>query len=401
MRVFEIVATGPDHVRVGRLHTPHGVVPTPTYMPVGTYGPVRLLDSDELREAGATMVLGNALHLEQTIGSETIKELGGLAKFTAWNGPTLTDSGGYQVSYMWRSGTHSNEEGRREHSAESPIRKITDEGAKVRSLVTGQEYMLTPEKSIDIQAGIGADIVMAFDQPTFDTDSHEEASKTLVRAHDWIRRSKVRWDSLVELGDVQPGRMFFPIIQGGRHTDLRRDSTRFSLDLETPGVAMGGESIGIDPQVSAEAINAVRDLIPKEKPLYAMGLGGGPEGFLEAASCGMDMFDNTSPTRMARCGLALIYPEDGGSTSNKFRFNLKAGKHRLDESPISRVCKCKACRSYSRAYIRHLLKIEEPLGMRLITFHNVHLMCALGASIRQSVIDGTFADLKRHWIGDR
>ena len=398
MERFRILAQGPEHSRAGLLLTAHGEVPTPTYMPVGTYGPVRLLDSQELREAGATMVLGNALHLEQTIGSKAVESLGGLARFTNWNGPTLTDSGGYQVSYMWRSGTHSLENGAREHSKESPIRKITDEGAKVRSLTTGQTYLLSPEKAMEIQAALGADVVMAFDQPTFDTDSLADASASLVRAHDWIRRSKLRWDDLEREGATPEGQMFFPIVQGGRHAELRRASARFSVDLDPPGVAIAGESIGIDPKLSADTINAVRDLLPKEKPLYAMGLGGGPEGFLEAASCGMDMFDNTSPTRMARCGLALLHPEDGGTRANKFRTNLKSGRHAADTGPLSVACSCKACGGYTRAYIRHLLKIGEPLGMRLVTFHNVSLMCALGASIRAAILNGTFADLKRKWL---
>lgn len=398
MTSFEIIAKGPEQARVGVLRTPHGDVPTPTYMPVGTYGPVRLLDSDDLRQVGATMVLGNALHLDQTVGAEAVRNLGGLAKMTAWNGPTLTDSGGYQVSYMWRSGTHSLENGERSHSNKSPIQKITDEGAKVRSLTTGASYLLSPEKAMEVQADIGADIVMAFDQPTFDTDTLESATASLIRTHQWIRRSKVRWDQMVQEGRASPGQQFFPIIQGGRHTALRRESTQFSLALETPGIAIAGESIGISPEISAETINSVRDLLPTEKPLYAMGLGGGPEGFLAAASCGMDMFDNTSPTRMARCGLALLYPEDGGTAKNKFRTNLKAGKYLTDQNPISPSCSCHVCRQYTRAYIRHLLKISEPLGMRLVTLHNVHLMCNLGVSIRSAIMEGTFAHLKRHWL---
>lgn len=395
---FKVLAQGPGHARTGRLITPHGEVPTPTYMPVGTYGPVRLLDAQELREAGSSLVLGNALHLEQTIGSETIRELGGLARFTGWDGPTLTDSGGYQVSFMWKSGTHSLEDGKRTHSSESPIVKITDEGAKVRSLIDGSTFMLSPEKSMEIQAAIGADVVMTFDQPTFDTDSLEEAKKTLKRTHDWILRSKRRWDELVSEGEVDADRMFFTIVQGGRHRELRRESAQFSVDLDTPGIAVAGESIGMDPAVSAETILAVRDLLPLDKPLYTMGLGGGPEGFFEAVACGMDMFDNTSPTRMARCGLALLYPEDGGTRSNKFRMNLKSGKHATDQNPISSVCACRVCQTHTRAYIRHLLKISEPLGMRLVTFHNVHLMCNLGAQIRAAIEAGTFEQLKAKWL---
>lgn len=397
---FQIQSHGEtDFPRAGVVETAHGPVPTPTYMPVGTFGPVKLIDAEEMKEAGASIILGNGFHLESTAGSTLIHKMGGLAKFTGWNGPTLTDSGGYQVSYMWRSGTHSLENGERKHRVNSPIEKITDEGARVRSLITGERYWLTPERAMEIQAHIGADIVMAFDQPTFDTDPIESARTSMRRAHEWIARSKRHWEGLKENGTAPAGQSFFPIIQGGRHPELRRESAKFAVDLDTAGLAIAGESIGIVPAVSAETLDMVRDLLPKEKPLYAMGLGGGPEGFFEAAVRGVDMYDNTSPTRMGRCGLAFIPPEEGGNAPNHFRIDVRKGRYREDAGPIDRECGCKTCRVYTRAYIRHLFKIQDPLGLRLVSYHNVWFMCNLGRIIRDSINRGCFRSLYRHWLG--
>lgn len=384
--------------RSGSVSTPHGKFDTPTFMPVGTYGAVRLLDPRELLDAGAQVVLGNALHLELTVGSERVASLGGLSKFMGWPGPTLTDSGGYQVSYMWRSGMNSMEGGSRKENPISTILSVNDDAAHIRSSINGDCYSLSPESSIDIQARLGADLLVALDQPTFDTDGLSEAASTLTRSHNWTLRSHRRWQALQTSG-IATGTGFFPVIQGGRHPTLRRESTRFAVGLETGCVAIAGESIGISPQVSRETIETVRDLIPRTLLLYAMGLGGGPEGFFEAVEAGVDMFDNTSPSRMGRCGLALLHPESGGTRENRFRVNLKRGRFKDDESPLDSECSCETCRKFSRAYIHHLLKIREPLGMRLLSLHNISLMCRLGESMRASIRDDKFDLLKRSWLG--
>jgi queuine tRNA-ribosyltransferase len=396
---FEILsANKTTFPRTGIVETAHGSVPTPTYMPVGTFGPVKLLDAEELKTAGASIILGNGFHLESTAGSSVINKLGGLAKFTGWDGPTLTDSGGYQVSYMWRSGTHSLENGERKHKTNSPIEKITDNGARVKSLITGESYWLTPEKAMEIQALMGADIVMAFDQPTFDTDSLENAQSSMRRAHAWIVRSQRHWKELKEREVAPCWQVFFPIIQGGRHVQLRKESARFSVDLDTVGLAIAGESIGIVPAISAETLEMVREILPTEKPLYAMGLGGGPEGFFEGTLRGVDMFDNTSPTRMGRSGLALISPGSGGTPKNHFRFDLTKGCYREDSSAVDSSCGCKTCQKYTRAYLRHLFKIRDPLGMRLVCYHNVWFMCNLGALIREAIKHDSFDSLYRSWL---
>lgn len=387
-----------DLPRAAVVETEHGPVLTPTYMPVGTFGSVKLLDAEELRSAGASILLANGFHLESTARASLINKMGGLAKFTGWNCPTLTDSGGYQVSYMWRSGTHSLENGERKHKSDSPIEKITDEGARVRSLTTGERYWLTPERAMEIQALIAADIVMAFDQPTFDTDSLETAQTSMRRAHDWIVRSKVYWEDLKEKGIAPYWQTFFPIIQGGRHVELRKESARFAVDLGTEGLAIAGESIGILPTVTAETLDMVREILPTNKPLYAMGLGGGPEGFFEAVLRGVDMFDNTSPTRIGRCGLAFICPDQGGTAENHFRMDVTKSRYNEDSLPIDSNCGCKTCLIYTRAYLYHLFQVKDPLGMRLVSYHNVWFMCNLGRMIRESIMSGSFQKLYNSWL---
>jgi len=385
--------------RAGVLQTAHGPILTPSYMPVATFGAVRMLDCRDLKEAGSQILVANALHLSQTAGVDLIASLGGLASFMGWDGPTLTDSGGYQVSYMWGSGTHSLQAGERKHGADSPITRITDNGVRVRSLASGECYWLTPELAMDIQARIRADIVMPLDHPTFDTDSLELARGSLERSKNWVARSLQHWRHLKEDGVAPEWQVFFPIVQGGRYGELRRESAAWAVEADPPGIAVAGESIGIDPAVSAHTIEMVRDLIPAEKPLYAMGLGGGPEGFLEAVMRGVDLFDNTSPTRLARCGLVFLSPSSGGTKGGKFRLNLRKARYKDDSAPIDPQCDCPTCRKYSRAYIRYLLTIREPLGMRLASIHNVWFMCSLSRDIRDSILSSSFESLRSHWLG--
>jgi queuine tRNA-ribosyltransferase len=389
------------HLRAGCLSTGHGDVLTPIYMPVGTYGPVRLLSSEELKDSGAQIVLGNALHLNMSIGAEIIDSLGGLARFTSWNGPTLTDSGGYQVSYWWRSGTHSLEGAERKHRKESPVERITDEGVRIRSLVNGERSIVTPESAMEVQARIGADFVMAFDQPTFDTDTFDAAEASTARSHAWVARSFLKWKELKASGVARPWQELFPIIQGGRHPELRRRSTEMCLAFDSLGIAIAGESIGIEPAVTARTLESVRDIIPASRPLYAMGLGGGPEGFLEAALRGVDMFDNTSPSRMARCGLALLGPDATGEASRRFRVDVTKAKFRGDSSPLDPRCKCACCRCYTRGYIRYLFSIKEPLGPRLVTVHNLTFIARLGQHVHDAIRKGNFGELYEYWLGRR
>lgn len=395
---FTVLKSTEFRARRGRLRTAHGCIETPTFMPVATYGSIRLLDFEDMKRLGAQIVLGNSLHLEFTIGSERIKKFGGLSKFTGWNGPTLTDSGGYQVSYMWKSGTHSLDLGDRIHSQTSPIKKIDDKGVVVRNIWTGQTVKITPEMAMEWQADIGADIVMAFDQPTFDTDSIDKARISLSRSHDWTMASYSHWLKLKGEGRAPVGQIFFPIIQGGRHRELRMESAEKMCSINPQGIAVAGESIGINPDISAETINFITDVIPFNIPLYGMGLGGGPEGYLKAVKEGLDMFDNTSPSRLGRCGLAFISPQAGGRVINKFRISLKKGINRDKDEPIDSACNCYVCKTHSRGYIKHLFNIGEGTGARLLTYHNLYFMESLGASVRSAIETNTFGLLCKSWL---
>lgn len=396
---FTLLKSGEFRTRRGQLVTAHGSIETPTFMPVATYGAIRLLDFEDIKRLGAQIVLGNTLHLESTVTSARIKNFGGLAKFTGWGGPTLTDSGGYQVSYMWQSGTHSSEGEARNLSADSPIKKIDEKGVVVKNVWTGQTMKITPETAMEWQADIGADIVMAFDQPTFDTDSIEDARISVSRSHNWTTASYDHWMKLKSEGRTPEGQVFFPIIQGGRYKELRRESALRMCSLDTKGIAIAGESIGIDPDISAETISYVADIIPLDKPLYGMGLGGGPEGFLKAVKEGLDMFDNTSPTRLGRCGIAFISPPAGGNKKNKFRFSIKKGVHRDSDMPIDPYCECYACKNYTRGYLKHLFNIGESTGARLLTYHNLYFMEHLGFLVRSSIESDSFGALYNKWLG--
>jgi queuine tRNA-ribosyltransferase len=396
---FEPIQNGDGRARVGRLNTAHGIVETPTFMPVATYGAARLLDSNDVIKVGARILLGNSLHLHFTAGSRRIRDFGGLARFIGWERPTLTDSGGYQVSYMWKSGTHSLEGGARGHSSSSPITRIDDAGTTVRNTWTGENVRVTPETAMRWQADIGADIVMAFDQPTFDTDSHEDAIRSLTRSHDWTIRSLTHWRMLQAEGIAPDYQDFFPIVQGGRHRDLRRTSAELMCSLGTTGVAIAGESIGIDPDISAETLSWMSDIVPSDMPIYGMGLGGGPEGFLKAVAQGMDIFDNTSPTRLGRCGIAYISPRAGGTSANKFRVTIRKGASRDSQEPVDPHCACPTCTTYTRGYIKHLFNVNEGTGARLLSFHNLFFMEALGRGIREAICEGRFDAFYSTWLG--
>jgi len=282
----------------------------------------------------------------------------------------------------------------------SKFGKITPKGVVIKNTWTGQAVRVTPEIAMQWQADIGADIVMAFDRPTFDADSPAAARASLSLSHDWTARSYSHWQGLKSDGHAPGWQMFFPIIQGGRSRELRRESAEMMCALDTPGVAIAGESIGIDPDVTVETLGYVADIIPFDKPLYGMGLGGGPEGFLKAVRQGLDMFDNTSPSRLGRCGLAFISPSAGGRPANKFRESIKKGRQKDSGDPVDSSCDCYVCRQYSRGYIKHLFNIGEGAGARLLTYHNLHFMEALGAVVRRAIETGTFGELYKEWLGD-
>jgi tRNA-guanine transglycosylase len=373
--------------RVGVIKTPHGDINTPAFSPVATRASVRSLSVDDLKETKTQVVLGNTYHLYLKPGVKVIEEFGGFGNFMKWSGPTITDSGGYQVSFLWTNGKNRQEQAK--------VVKITDKGAWFKSHIDGSLHLLTPEKSMEIQKILGADIIMALDQPQGINMTPQKSKEAFKRTFKWEERSFKKWQELNKKGNFQA---LYGIVQGDLDKNLRLMSLEFVLSLPFSGIAIGGEAIGSDPKITSSALDMVSDKLPEDKPVHALGLGGGPQGIFEAISRGVDTFDNTGITRMARTGLLFIYPEDGGKKENKFRIDIKKSVFKSDKRPISKVCNCYTCQNYSRAYINHLLTSSEILGLRLATIHNIFFVNDLMEKIRNSILQGNFSELKKFWL---
>lgn len=323
-------------------------------MPCGTKGAVKTLTPDELKTLGCEMILGNTFHLMLRPGADTIKKMGGLHKWIRWNGPMLTDSGGFQVFSLER------------------LRKISDDGVTFQSPIDGATIHLTPEKSIEIQEKLGADIIMAFDDCPPGKAEYEYVRDSLKRTHAWLKRcitAKRRKDQAL-----------FPIVQGGIFKDLRTESAKFVSQIEADGIAIGGVAVGEPKPYMLEVIETVAPLLPKEKPRYLMGIGE-PIDLVEAVARGMDMFDCVLPTRLARHGSFLI--AEG-------RKDISRKEFELDKNPLDSTCNCYTCQHFSKSYLRHLMIEKEILGHRLLTIHNLFFLLDLMRQIRTEIEAGTF-----------
>ncbi len=372
--------------RAGIIHTPHGEIQTPAFIPVGTQATVKTVTPQELLDTGSQAVLANTYHLYLSPGVETIREYHGFAPFMKWDGPTFTDSGGYQVAFLWTP---------KEAKERSSQVTITEEGAVFRSHIDGSKHLLTPEKSMEIQDVLSADIIMAFDQPLSQLSTREKQKDAFERTMRWETRSHARWTELQKTREHKQA--LYGVVQGETDPILRRASLDFVLRLDFPGIAIGGSTIGSDPQITADALDTIVESLPSGKPVHALGLGGGPEGIFEAVKRGVDTFDNTSVTRMARTGLLFLFPEDGGGIHNKFRSDV----HKFsptDMAPISSVCTCMTCKTFSRGYIRHLFVNNELLGGRLASIHNIHYMNTLMEAIRTAILQEKFTHLYDNWL---
>ena len=349
MSVFELTATdGP--ARAGVLHTAHGNVPTPVFMPVGTKATVKSVDPAELRALGASIVLGNTYHLHFRPGEDLIAELGGLHKFMAWDGPILTDSGGFQV-----------------FSLRDTILARDDEGVTFRSVYDGSAERFTPELAAHIQADLGSDIAMCLDICPPAGVPRNELEIAVRRTTLWAARQR----------DLPrgPGQLRFAITQGGLDTELRRRSSEELVPLDFDGYAIGGLSVGELRAPMFEATSHAASFLPPEKPRYFMGIGD-PEGVIEVIARGVDMFDCVLPTRTARTGSALTW---------EGRLNLRNARFARDPRPLDDTCGCPACTTFSRAYIRHLVNQEEILGLRLLSLHNLRFLIDLVREARQAI----------------
>jgi len=359
---FELIAIDPQtQARAGIFHTPHGALTTPIFAPVGTAATVKALSPRDLVDLGAELVLANTYHLYLRPGDELIRDIGGLHRFMAWDGPILTDSGGFQVFSLGKS------------------RKIDADGVTFRSHIDGSEHRFTPEKAVAIQEKLGADIVMCFDECPA-PDDYAYNVEALARTDAWAERCKA--------AHSRPDQALFGIVQGGVFADLRARSARFLRDLDFPGYAIGGLSVGESKAEMHGMLDVVTPLLPADKPRYLMGVGA-PEDLVNGVMRGVDIFDCVLPTRLGRNGAALIW---GG------RINLRNAKFARDPAPISDGCSCYACEHFSRAYLRHLTRSNEILGHHLISLHNVYFLVNLARQMREAIIGGTFAGFAAEFL---
>lgn len=355
--------------RAGTLTLPHGTVLTPAFMPVGTQGTVRALSPLDLRATNTQMVLANTYHLHVRPGEDVIAALGGLHRFMGWNGPILTDSGGFQIFSL---------EGRR---------RVDEEGVEFRSHVDGSTRQLTPERATEIQWSLGPDIAMALDHLVPGTADRAAAAAALARTTRWLARCRDRHAAL--RGDAPDRQTLWPILQGGTDPDLRREAVAQVLGLgEWTGLAVGGLAVGEPRPVMYATIEALAPRMPSALPRYLMGVGF-PEDLLAAVARGMDLFDCVAPTRNGRNGQA--FTPDGP-------VNIRNAVHRTDPGPLDATCDCETCRTYSRGYLRHLFVADELLGLRLLSLHNVRFLIRLGEDARRHVLDGTFDGWHEEWL---
>ena len=359
---FEVLKTDPSGARLGRLTTPHGVIDTPAFMPVGTAGTVKGLTQQALAELGVQILLCNAYHLYLRPGHEAIRRLGGLHRFMAWPGPILTDSGGFQVFSL------------------ADLRKVADDGVVFRSHLDGSEHFLSPEKSIEIQQALGSDIAMVFDECIEYPAERGRAAEAIKRTTLWARRCR-EYARANAGASSTPGQVLFGIVQGGAYADLRRDSARQLVELDFPGYAIGGLAVGEEHALTCEMAAVAAAELPADRPRYLMGVGL-PEQIADYVACGMDMMDCVLPTRNARNG--CLFTSAG-------KVHIKNARYAEDSRPLDENCSCMVCRTYSRAYLRHLYLANEILASILNSHHNVAFFLDIMGKIRQAIALGDLA----------
>ncbi|SCJ78892.1 Queuine tRNA-ribosyltransferase [uncultured Eubacterium sp.] len=345
--------------RRGIVHTPHGDIQTPVFMPVGTQATVKAMRPEQVKEMGADIILSNTYHLYLRPGHELIKEAGGLHKFMNWDKAILTDSGGFQVFSLGK------------------LRKITEEGVKFQSHIDGSRHMLTPEKAIEIQNALGSDIMMAFDECAPYPADRKYVKDSLERTTRWLKRCKAAHKDIER-------QSLFGIMQGGMYKDLRKQSAEEIVELDLPGYAIGGLSVGEPKDLMLEVLDDCVDYLPQEKARYLMGVGS-PDYLFEGVERGVDMFDCVLPTRIARHGLAM---------TSQGRVNIKNAKFERDLEPLDPECDCYTCKNYSKAYLRHLFKADEMLSAMLLSNHNLHFLLKMMENIRTAIEEDRFLEYK-------
>ncbi|MCQ6560889.1 tRNA guanosine(34) transglycosylase Tgt [Paenibacillus mendelii] len=345
--------------RLGRIHTPHGIIDTPTFMPVGTQATVKTMSPEELKQMDAHIILSNTYHLFVRPGHEIVRQAGGLHKFMNWDRPILTDSGGFQVFSL------------------SKMRKIREEGVDFRSHLNGDKLFISPEKAMEIQNALGPDIMMAFDECAPYPAEYDYVKQSLERTTRWAERCLK--------SHARPhDQALFAIVQGGMYDDLRRQSASELTSMDFPGYAIGGLSVGEPKDIMYRVLESTVPLLPADKPRYLMGVGS-PDALLDGSIRGIDMFDCVLPTRIARNGTTM---------TSSGRLVIRNAKFTDDFGPLDPECSCYTCTNYSRAYLRHLIKADETFGLRLTTYHNLHFLLQLMRDVRQAIMEDRLLDFR-------
>jgi len=366
MLKFEVLKTD-GHARLGRMELNHGVVETPIFMPVGTYGAVKAMSPYDLHQANAQIILGNTFHLWLRPGMDIISKFGGLHKFNGWDKPILTDSGGFQVFSLGK------------------LRKIKEEGVYFQNPIDGSKLFLSPEKSMEIQTVLNSDIAMIFDECTPYPADYQTARESMEMSLRWAERSRKAFD------EYQNPNALFGIVQGGMYNDLRQRSLTELMKIGFDGIAIGGLSVGEPKEEMNRMLDEMKDMLPKDKPHYLMGVGT-PEDLVYGVSKGIDMFDCVMPTRNARNGWLFTRFGD---------VKIKNAKYKDDTRPLDESCSCYTCQNFSRAYLHHLFKIGEILGSHLNTVHNIHYYLELMQEIRQAIAEDKFSEFQIQFAENR
>ncbi|RKD23922.1 tRNA guanosine(34) transglycosylase Tgt [Ammoniphilus oxalaticus] len=349
--------------RRGRLHTPHGTIETPIFMPVGTLATVKAMSPEELKEMDAQIILSNTYHLFLRPGHDIVKKAGGLHQFMNWDRPILTDSGGFQVFSL------------------SKLRQIEEEGVHFRSHLSGAKLFLSPERATEIQNDLGADIIMAFDECAPYPAEHDYVKRSLERTTRWLERC-------IAAHDRSEDQALFGIVQGGMYRDLREQSAKEITSFDLPGYAIGGLSVGEPKSIMDEVLDYTVPLLPAGKPRYLMGVGS-PDALIDASIRGIDMFDCVLPTRIARNGTCM---------TSEGRLVIRNAKFKEDFTPLDPQCDCYTCRNYTKAYIRHLFHADEILGLRLTSYHNLHFLIRLMENVRDAIMNDCLLDFRNEFF---
>lgn len=348
--------------RVGIIHTDHGDIHTPVFMPVGTKATVKGLSPEEVKATGAEIILSNTYHLYLRPGHELVAKAGGLHKFMNWDRPILTDSGGFQVFSL------------------SSLRKITDDGMEFNSFIDGSKHFFSPEKSMEVQKALGSDIVMAFDECTEPGISEKKAREAMERTIKWLDRCSKY--------ELQPHQNLFPIVQGNIYKNLRLESLERTLPYVKSGIAIGGLSVGETPEQMYEMLETMQPYYPKNAPRYLMGVGTA-DYIVNGVALGIDMFDCVLPTRIARNGTAMV---------NEGFLTIRNAPFKEDFTPVDPTCDCYCCKNYTRAYVRHLINTDEIMGGRLLSIHNIRFLQRLTASIRQAIMEDRYLEFRDNFM---